>query len=229
MALLAAGCGGMRSGVEGAVKQKCAPPAARGANVTLGAVVTRPLSAFRTPGRHAIARFGLLNVNGVDTVFSVLGQTCDGTWLHVQLPVRPNGATGWVRADHVHQFAVRTRIVVDVSARKLTLFRHGRRTMTATVAVGSPSTPTPIGRYYVNQRLVPEDTRGPFGPGAIGISAFSNVLTGWTQGGPVAIHGTNEPWSIGHAVSNGCIRLPNATLTRLFKVAVAGTPVIIHP
>ena len=101
--------------------------------------------------------------------------------------------------------------------------------MRATVAVGSPSTPTPYGRFYVNQRLIPEDTSGPFGPGAIGVSAYSNVLTGWTQGGPIAIHGTNEPWSIGHAVSNGCIRLPNGTLTRLFKIVPPGTQVIIHP
>src|SRR2546423_7621812 len=41
-------------------------------------------------------------------------------------------------------------------------------------------------------RLIPTDPSGPYGPGAIGISAFSNVLTGWAQGGPVAIHGTNE-------------------------------------
>jgi lipoprotein-anchoring transpeptidase ErfK/SrfK len=74
---------------------------------------------------------------------------------------------------------------------------------------------------------VPTDKQGPYGPGALGISAFSNVLTGWTQGGPIAIHGTDEPWSIGHAVSNGCIRLPNATLLRVFRMAVAGTPVII--
>jgi lipoprotein-anchoring transpeptidase ErfK/SrfK len=122
---------------------------------------------------------------------------------------------------------VAVRIVVDVSERRLTLFRDGTPELVATVAVGSPATPTPTGRFYVNQRLVPTDTRGPFGPGAVGISAFSTVLTGWAQGGPVAIHGTNEPWSIGHAVSNGCIRLPNATLQRVFREAVAGTPVII--
>ena len=92
------------------------------------------------------------------------------------------------------------------------------------VAVGSRATPTPTGRYYVNQRLIPQDPRGPFGPAAIGISAYSNVLTGWTQGGPIAIHGTNEPWSIGHAVSNGCIRVPNVVLRRLFEHAVARRP-----
>jgi lipoprotein-anchoring transpeptidase ErfK/SrfK len=85
-----------------------------------------------------------------------------------------------------------------------------------------------VGRYYVNQRLVPSDKSGPFGPGAVGVSAFSPVLTGWAQGGPIAIHGTNQPWSIGHSVSNGCIRLPNAVLKRLFAGALAGTPVVIR-
>jgi lipoprotein-anchoring transpeptidase ErfK/SrfK len=100
--------------------------------------------------------------------------------------------------------------------------------LTATAAVGSAATPTPTGSFYVNQRLVPTDPSGPFGPGAVGISAFSNVLTGWTQGGPIAIHGTNEPWSIGKAVSNGCIRLPNPVLRRVFAQAVGGTPVLIR-
>ena len=218
----------MRSEVEGAVKQTCARPAARGANLSLAAVVTRPLSAFRVPGHRAIARFGLLNVNGVDSVFAVLGQTCDGSWLHVQLPLRPNGSTGWVRADHVRQFTVHTRIVVDVSARTVRFFRDGRLVVRTTAAVGSSATPTPLGRYYVNQRLIPSDPGGPFGPGALGISAFSPVLTGWAQGGPVAIHGTNEPWSIGHAVSNGCIRIPNAVVKRMFARTPAGTPVIIE-
>jgi len=218
----------MRSGVEGAVKQTCARPAARGANLSLAAVVTRPLSAFRVPGHRAIARFGLLNVNGVDSVFAVLGQTCDGSWLHVQLPLRPNGSTGWVRADHVRQFTVHTRIVVDVSARTVRFFRDGRLVVRTTAAVGSSATPTPLGRYYVNQRLIPSDPTGPFGPAAVGISAFSPVLTGWAQGGPIAIHGTNEPWSIGRAVSNGCIRLPNRVLRRVFRLTYAGTPVTVR-
>jgi lipoprotein-anchoring transpeptidase ErfK/SrfK len=123
---------------------------------------------------------------------------------------------------------VPTRIVVDVSARRLTLYRSGRRVFSTAVAVGSHATPTPLGSYYVNQRLIPGDASGPYGPAALGISAFSNVLTGWTQGGPVAIHGTNEPWSIGHAVSNGCIRVRNPVLQRLFAATRAGTPVLIR-
>ena len=74
----------------------------------------------------------------------------------------------------------------------------------------------------------PRDPGGPYGPGAVGISAFSPVLTGWTQGGPIAIHGTNEPWSIGRAVSNGCIRMPNPVLRKLFAQTPSGTPVLIR-
>ena len=196
------------------------------------AIVKSHAEAMQRPGARPLARFGRLNVNGVPTVFGVLGERrtsrCVATWYRVQLPIRPNGVTGWVPAADVTLATVRTRVVVDLSARRLTLFRNGRRVLSAFVAVGAPATPTPTGRYYVNQRLIPDDPKGPFGPGAVGISAFSNVLTGWAQGGPIAIHGTDAPWSIGHDVSNGCIRLPNATLRRVFATALAGTPVVIR-
>jgi lipoprotein-anchoring transpeptidase ErfK/SrfK len=239
IALVLAGCGAHKgtdvTHVLAAKVQRCTD----GELLPLGSArrayagsAPRGAVAYRTPGGTVAARFGAKNVNGYPTVFGILGAVvrsdCTPRWYRVQVPLKPNGETAFVRARALIVLTVPTRIVVDVSQRRLTLFRNGKRELTATVAMGSPSTPTPTGRFYVNQRLVPTDTRGPFGPGAIGISAFSNVLTGWAQGGPVAIHGTNEPWSIGHAVSNGCIRLPNATLQRVFRETLAGTPVIIH-
>ncbi len=202
------------------------------ANGTVAAVVRQKARAFRKPARRAFADFDRLNQNGFPTVFRVLGtvrtRDCRAGWYRVQLPMKPNGVTGYVRAGAVQVGRVHTRIVVDISERKLTFFRNGKRILGTTVAVGSPATPTPTGHYYVNQRLIPTDTSGPFGPGAIGISAFSNVLTGWAQGGPIAIHGTNEPWSIGHAVSNGCIRVHNSVQKGLFAAVPAGTPVLIR-
>ncbi len=144
------------------------------------------------------------------------------------MPLKPNGVTGWVRARDVELTPVTTRILVDLSERRVTLYERGRDVLSTRAAVGAAGTPTPTGRYYVNQRLVPDDPSGPFGPGAIGISAFSNVLTGWTQGGPIAIHGTNRPDLIGQAVSNGCIRVRNDHLQRLFDRALAGTPVTVR-
>ena len=203
-----------------------------GARVTVAAVVRSRATVYRRPGARPLARFGRLNQNRFPTVFRVLtalrAPDCRPRWYHVQLPVKPNGVTGYVRASAVETVRVRSRVLIDISTRRLTLFRAGRPVLRTTVAVGSSATPTPTGHYYVNQRLIPADPGGPFGPGAIGISAHSNVLTGWTQGGPIAIHGTNEPWSIGHAVSNGCIRMRNPVFRRVFAATPAGTPVLIR-
>jgi hypothetical protein len=239
LACAAAACGvqrpAERSGVLADRVKSCTAGTLRPLGSSrLAYVVAAPHGAVarRRAGGAVVARFGAKNVNRYPTVFGVLGavvdRTCRARWYRVQLPVKPNGTIGFVRAAGLELQTVRTRIVVDLSDRQLTLFENGRKTIVAAVAVGTPATPTPTGRYYVNQRLVPTDASGPFGPGAVGISAFSNVLTGWAQGGPVAIHGTNEPWSIGHAASNGCIRLPNRTLQKVFAAAVAGTPVIIR-
>jgi lipoprotein-anchoring transpeptidase ErfK/SrfK len=202
------------------------------ARLAYAAIVRSRATVRRLPGGAVLARFGKLNVNGVPTVFSirgaVLGSNCRPSSYSVQVPKRPNGVTGWVPVDQVSVATVSTRIVVDLSQKRVTLYRSGRKVLSTPAAVGAPATPTPTGRFYVNQRLIPVDRSGPFGPGAVGISAFSDVLTGWTQGGPIAIHGTNAPWSIGKAVSNGCIRIPNRMLKRVFAQALNGTPVLIR-
>jgi lipoprotein-anchoring transpeptidase ErfK/SrfK len=237
---LAAGCGGTAS--QTAVSpppapkpRTCAPGTFQrlgSARASLAAVVRSRATVAARPGGRAFARFGRLNVNGVPTIFAIRGarldRHCRRTAYLVQIPQRPNGVTGWVPAAQVGVERVHTRIVVDLSQKRITLYRNGRRVLSSVAAIGSPATPTPTGSFYVNQRLIPTDKNGPYGPGAVGISAFSNVLTGWTQGGPIAIHGTNEPWSIGKAVSNGCIRLPNAVLRKVFAQAYSGTPVLIR-
>ena len=243
--VLAAGCGGSgetpAAPAEPARAEASAPPRSCepglrrlvSAKRAYAAVVFRaPARAYRRPARGPFARFGPVNVNGVPTVFGVLAKVVDARcrprWYRVQLPMKPNGVTGFVRASDVRLAAVRARIHVDLSARRVTLLRDGKPVLKAVAAIGSPATPTPTGRFYVNQRLIPEDTSGPFGPGAVGISAFSEVLTGWTQGGPIALHGTNQPTLLGRAVSNGCLRLENGVIKRIFDTAVAGTPVVIR-
>ena len=199
--------------------------------VAYAATARRALTAYRGAGRGLLAGFQRKNVNAYPTVFAIRGvlldRDCKAAWYRVQLPMRPNGITGYVRARSVRIRRVTTRIVVDLSDRRVTLFRGGRPVLRARAAVGADSTPTPRGGFYVNQRLVPSDPHGPYGPGALGISAFSDVLTGWAQGGPIAIHGTNEPWSIGRRVTHGCIRLHNIVLRRFFRATPAGTPVTV--
>ena len=240
-----AACGGNEAAVSPADERKpperraahtCAPGAFRALGspkLAYTAVVRSSAVAYRRPGQGRLARFGRRNVNGVPTVLGVLGEIvgrdCKPRWYRVQLPIRPNGITGYVRAGAVDVATVQTRILVDLSDRRVTLYEGGEEVLEATAAVGSRATPTPVGRFYVNQRLVPDDPNGPYGPGAIGISAFSDVLTGWTQGGPIAIHGTDRPESIGRPTSNGCVRLRNDVLRKVFDAVVAGTPVLIRP
>jgi lipoprotein-anchoring transpeptidase ErfK/SrfK len=203
-----------------------------GTRVSYAVTVRRFAVAYRRPGVGRIARFGRLNINGVPTVFAVLGarldRSCRAAWYRVQLPLRPNGRTGWVRARAVTERSLHLRIVVDLSRRSVTLYRGPTPILITTASIGSPSTPTPTGHYYVNQKLVAPDPLGPFGPAALGISAFSPVLQHWAQGGPIAIHGTNESDLLGSAVSHGCIRVANDVVLRLWNLVPTGTPVLIR-
>ena len=232
-----AGCGSSQHATDAAVSKagpkRCHAGAVRRLETSsrgYAAFVRTRARAFARPGTGAIARFGRNNVNGVPSVFSVraavLRRDCSVAWYRVQLPIKPNGRVGYVRARDVRLRRVRTRIGVDLSARRLSYFRDGRVVLRTRVGIGSPETPTPVGRFYVNQSFR-EEPAGPYGPAAIGISAYSPVLTTWDQAGPVAIHGTDRSWTIGRAASNGCIHVPNALVRRLFRITPVGTPVVI--
>src|SRR5439155_21090823 len=103
VALLASGCGGGTHGRAGAHKtivRRCAAGARQplgSSRLAWAAVVIRPTTAYRSPGGSAIQRFGLRNVNGAATVFAVAGMEldvrCRVAWLHVALPIHPNGAS----------------------------------------------------------------------------------------------------------------------------------------
>ena len=197
----------------------------------------KPLSLRCDPAAVVPLRPGVVavgasrNADGLPRVYAVSAvrnsASCRPKAFRVQVPVRPNGSTRWMSAHVVRVLWVDTKIVIHVRAARLALYRAGRVVLRTRIAPGAPATPTPLGRFYVTERLVPKDPNGPWGPAALGTSAFSPVLGNWVDGGPIGIHGTDEPSAIGHAVSHGCIRLPNAQMKRLFAVVPAGTPVVI--
>jgi len=107
-------------------------------------------------------------------------------------------------------------IKVNVAARELTLFKEGKLFKTYPIAVGKPSTPTPRGNFTIINKSA--NPGGPFGARWLGLNV---------PNGDYGIHGTNNPNSIGNAVSNGCIRTYNNNVIELYNLVPIGTPVKI--
>ena len=126
-------------------------------------------------------------------------------------------------------------IVIRRGSNRLSLFRGPRLLRTFPVATGMPQYPTPLGKFqivvkWVNPwwypptqdawaaglKPVPPGPGNPLGTRWMGLSAPG-----------VGIHGTDEPWSIGHSESHGCIRMQVPSAEWLFTRVRVGTPVFI--
>jgi lipoprotein-anchoring transpeptidase ErfK/SrfK len=163
-----------------------------------------------------------LEVRGVKDVRGV-------RWVKVLLPQRPNGTAGWARADDFAFTQLHSRIEIDLSARRLTLMRSGKRLARFPIAVGAPATPSPTGEFAIAEVIPTGDPKAFLGPLVMPLTAFSNALNEFAGGnGRVAIHGTSLPELIGKPVSHGCIRMRNADIQRLSRIVSPGTHVVIH-
>ncbi len=107
-------------------------------------------------------------------------------------------------------------ITINRSLHKLTLYRDNIVFKSYPVAVGKPSTPTPLGTFRIVNRAI--NPGGPFGARWLGLNA---------PNGDYGIHGTNNPSSIGKDVSNGCIRMFNDQVIELSNLVSIGTVVKI--
>ncbi|HEX2191899.1 MAG TPA: L,D-transpeptidase [Acidimicrobiales bacterium] len=187
------------------------------------------VAVYDAPGAAAPLRsFSHPNELGEPRVFLV--RDVQGDWLNVLLPARPNGSTGWLRAADVTLAEHDWRIEVALGAHRLTVWKGGELVREETVAVGMPAAPTPTGDFYLTELLDTGNPRGPYGPWAFGLSAYSEVYTSFAGGpGQVGLHGTNQPGALGTDASHGCIRLANEAITALSEQVPVGTPIKIVP
>ena len=118
-------------------------------------------------------------------------------------------------------------IVVSLPDRKLALLQNGSVWKVYRIAVGKTSTPSPVGKfkivnrvanptYYHKGLVIPAGGNNPVGSRWMGLSA-----TGY------GIHGTNQPGSIGKAASTGCIRMGKHDVEELFSLVEVGDEVEI--
>ena len=129
-------------------------------------------------------------------------------------------------------------IVVKTSERRLYLILGNGQTRSYTVGVGRAGK-TWTGTSYVNGKYLkpawspPAEVRAdkPHLPAVIPGGSSSNPMgvaaMTLSGGGEYAIHGTNNPKSIGGYVSYGCIRMHNSDIMDLFGRVSYGTRVVV--
>jgi lipoprotein-anchoring transpeptidase ErfK/SrfK len=152
----------------------------------------------------------------------------DGRFGELAVPYSATGTMGWIPLRGLQHRSTFLQVDVDLSRHRVVIERRGQVLFGTRAAIGSPSSPTPTGRYFVTDR-VPFPSGGALGTYAFGISGIQpNLPAGWSGGNQLAIHGTNDPSSIGRSVSAGCLRVPAGVLRRLIPLLRLGTPVVIH-
>lgn len=150
-----------------------------------------------------------------------------GDWVEVSLLARPNQQTGWVRRDDVTLSTTQYHLDLSVSNYDLKVFNGPNLVVETKVVVGTPSTPTPLGHFFVTEKIA-KPPSGAYGPWIMATSAYSESLDSFDGGLPqVAFHGTNQPNLIGTQSSNGCVRMPDTVDQQLAGLLPAGTPITI--
>lgn len=107
-------------------------------------------------------------------------------------------------------------IEISIANRRLVLKDKGIVMKTYPIAVGRMLYDTPVGDFIIVNRQ--PNPGGPFGAMWLSLSKLS-----------YGIHGTNDPSSIGNAVSKGCVRMYNQDVLDLASIVPNGTLVFIRP
>jgi lipoprotein-anchoring transpeptidase ErfK/SrfK len=127
-------------------------------------------------------------------------------------------------------------IVVDTSARQLYLVQAGGKARRYGVGVGRP------GFQWAGSHTVTRKAEWPDWTPPPAMLKRKPDLPRHMNGGPdnplgaralylgsteYRIHGSNEPWTIGQAVSSGCIRMRNEDVTDLYGRVLVGSKVVV--
>lgn len=193
---------------------------------TRAIVVSAGVEVFDEPNGQFLDSLAPTTAFGTTRVLLVEQQ--QGDWVQVRLPTRPNHRSGWIPVTAVQLEPMALQVYVDLDARLLSVQDGAEIIVSSPIAIGSEENPTPEGTFYVTDKLETPNPDGGYGPYALGLSGHSETLTEFAGGdGQIGIHGTNDPTTIGQAVSHGCVRLPNDIIEELATLLPLGTPVHI--
>jgi hypothetical protein len=130
-------------------------------------------------------------------------------------------------------------VLLELGKRQISLIEGNQVVGRWPVAIGDPSTPTPVGRFTIENMVVNpvyQSTSSGKINNAVGPQApLGDRWIGFKQSGinQYGIHGTPDAWAwtvtSRAAVSNGCVRMLTPHVRELFSKVELGTPVIIKP
>lgn len=151
-----------------------------------------------------------------------------GQYLKVLIQARPNHTEGWVLASDVDLTSTTYRMELSLADRHLTVYDGDAVVVETDVVIGKDTTPTPLGTFYLSEKIQQKNAGGAYGPWILSTNGYSEALDLFDNGLPVvAFHGTNQPQLIGTQASNGCIRMSNEVIIQLADLLPAGTPIKI--
>ncbi len=186
------------------------------------ALVERRTVLRRSPNGRRLATIARRTQFGSRQQLAVVARR--GSWLGVLHANAPGGRAGWIPRDAVREAPIPWEMALDRSAQVVRVRRDGRVVRRFKVAVGRPSSPTPLGRYAITDRIKPDDG-SVYGCCILALSARqSDLPPGWTGGNRVALHGSPTD-SVGGAVSAGCVRMKRRALRWLQRTVPDGTRV----
>lgn len=163
-------------------------------------------------------------------VFSIVGD--QPGWINVNVPLRPNGLTGWIKdtPEEIKTYTTPFFVLIQLKRFRLTVCNAGRVIQQEAAGVGLEAKGlTPTGTFYLVDLIRPKGgPNGSYGPFAFGLSGFSESIFSFNGGdGRLGVHGTDQPKLLGRAASHGCIRVSNAGITKMAKTLFLGSPVRI--
>ena len=186
------------------------------------------IRAYDTPGGNDIGTVG--EWYGRPMTMPILQER--GDWLLVMRPERPNGSIGWVQRSEVTISSTAYRIVIRLGETRLYAYKDGYELFSAPVGIGTDSTPTPTGSFFI--AVIEKPGPPGYGPLVLDTSGHSEAIQSWKGSGDAvtAIHGPISASSAarigttGTKISNGCIRMHAEDLLKL-DVIPLGTPIDI--
>ena len=126
------------------------------------------------------------------------------------------------------------RLVLSLRSRRVYLYRGDILLSSYPVAIGTAETPTPQGEFTVSKMVENPVWQSPWTgevhePGPNSALGLRWIEFTSNDEGSFGFHGTPTVDSIGHAASNGCVRMYNEDVVTLVAQVSVGTPVSIVP